>query len=149
MYRDNTASTASTGDGMAMAYRAGAALRDMEMVQFAPTALAPNGILITAAARGEGAVLVGSNDAQVDSLASSDVVAQAVAKELANGDVSLDFTGVDSGRLAETRALVKDLTGIDISKDPVPVRPVMHRPIGGIKTDGSGSTGVAGVVCRR
>ena len=145
MYRDNTASTASTGDGVAMAYRAGAALRDMEMVQFAPTALAPNGVLITAAARGEGAVLVGSNNSQVDSLASSDVVSQAVAKELANGDVSLDFTGVDSGRLAETRALIKDLAGIDISKDPVPVRPVMHRPIGGIKTDGSGSTEVAGL----
>ena len=145
MYLDNTASTASTGDGVAMAYRAGAALRDMEMVQFAPTALAPNGILITAAARGEGAVLVGSNDAQLDSLASSDMVSQAVAKELANGDVLLDFTNVDSERLSETRLLIKDLAGIDISKAPVPVRPVMHRPIGGIKIDASGSTSVAGL----
>ncbi len=145
MYLDNTASTASTGDGMAMAYRAGAALRDMEMVQFAPTALAPNGILITAAARGEGAVLVGSNDAQLDSLAGSDAVSQAVARELANGDVRLDFKGVDSERLSETRLLIKDLAGIDISKDSVSVRSVMHRPIGGIKIDGSGSTGVAGL----
>ena len=145
MYRDNTSSTASTGDGVAMAYRAGAALRDMEMVQFAPTALAPNGILITAAARGEGAVLVGSNNAQIDPLSGSDVVSQAVARELANGDVFLDFKDVDSGRLSETRLLIKDLVGIDISKDPVPVRPVMHRPIGGIKIDGSGSTAVTGL----
>ena len=145
MYLDNTASTASTGDGAAMAYRAGAALRDMEMVQFAPTALAPNGILITAAARGEGAVLVGSNDGHLDSLTGSNVVSQAVAKELVNGDVFLDFKCVDSGRLSETRALIKDLVGIDVSKDPVPVRPVMHRPIGGIKIDALGSTGVAGL----
>ena len=128
-----------------MAYRAGAALRDMQMVQFAPTALAPNGILITAAARGEGAVLMGPDNAQVDSLASSDAVSQAVAKELVNGDVLLDLTGVDSGRLSETRALIKDLAGIDISKDPVPVSPIMHRPIGGIKIDASGSTSVAGL----
>lgn len=145
MYRNNTASTASTGDGVAMAYRAGAALRDMEMVQFAPTALAPKGILITAAARGEGAVLVGSNGAHVDPLSGSDVVSQAVAKELANGDVILDFTNVDTRRLSETRALIRDLAGIDITKEPVSVTPVMHRPIGGIKTDGSGSTGVAGL----
>lgn len=145
IYRDNTASTASTGDGIAMAYRAGAMLRDMEMVQFAPTALAPNGILITAAARGEGAVLVDAGDAQIDSLSGSDVVSQAVARELENGNVFLDFTGVASGRLPETQALIKDLTGIDISKDPVPVRTVMHRPIGGIKIDSSGSSSVSGL----
>lgn len=145
MYRENTASGSSTGDGSAMAYRAGAALRDMEMVQFAPTALAPNGILITAAARGEGATLVDPKNAQVNSSEGSDVASQAVASSLATGAVYLDFKNVASGRLPETHALIKDLAGIDINKDPVPVRPVMHRPIGGIKTDGYGSTGVAGL----
>ena len=157
MYRNSTASTASTADGPAMAYRAGAPLRDMEMVQFAPTALAPNGVLITGAARGEGALLTRGGDEPLTwgddgatiALATTDVVSRSVADELANSAVHLDFRGVDSEwlaqRLPETRALVKDLAGIDIAKDPVPVQPAMHRPIGGIKIDTSGASPVAGL----
>ena len=157
MYHNSTASTASTADGPAMAYRAGAPLRDMEMVQFAPTALAPNGLLITAAARGEGAILVRSNDGPIASdnagvaiaLSSNDVVTRAVADEIASAAIFLDFRSLDSDwlaqRLPETRLLVKDLTGIDITKDPVPVQPAMHRPIGGIKIDASGASPVAGL----
>ncbi len=157
MYRNGTGSTASTADGPAMAYRAGAPLRDMEMVQFTPTALAPNGLLITAAARGEGAVLVRSDDGQISgsdenaeiALSSNDVVTRAVADEIGNSGVLLDFRSLDADwlaqRLPETRLLVKDLTGVDITKDPLPVQPAMHRPIGGIKIDASGASPVAGL----
>ena len=150
MYKNSSASTASTADGVALAYRAGADLRDMEMVQFAPTALAPNGVLITAAARGEGAVLLDSMGIAIGVADDpSDVASRAVADELAKSAVHLDFRGIDARRMAdrlpETRALIKDLAGIDISSDPVPVQPVMHRPIGGIKINLSGATSVAGL----
>lgn len=148
MYRNNTASTASTADGLAMAYRAGASLRDMEMVQFAPTALAPNGVLITAAARGEGGILVGSDNGPIasgDAEATTDAASRSVADGLAKSAVYLDLRGLDSDRLPETRALVKDLAGIDITKDPVPVQPVMHRPIGGIKIDGAAASTIPGL----
>ncbi len=154
MYAPSTSSLGATADGLALAYRAGAQLRDMEMVQYAPTTLKNRGILISEAARAAGARLVDSEgkcllDGDVSELSTSDACARAVDSALGNGDVFLDFREVDPGRLAkglkETRALVKDLAGIDLTKEPVPVRPAMHRPIGGIKTDAEGATSVTGL----
>lgn len=162
MYGASTSSTGATADGMALAYRAGVALRDMEMVQFSPTTLGSHGVLITEAAREEGAYLVNTKGDRFMSdyapeameLAPRDVCARAIEMEIAkepgnDGVVYLDFRHLDkdrlAGRLPETRLLVKDLAGVDLTKDLVPVRPAMHRPIGGIKTDIHGATPVSGL----
>ena len=162
LYQPSTSSIGATADGMALAYRAGVPLRDMEMVQFGPTTLKSRGILITEAARGEGAHLINSEGnrfmegyaADAMEMATRDVCARAIEKEIAegrgsNGYVYLDFRHLDKDRIAdrlpETQALVKDLAGVDLTKEPVPVRPAMHRPIGGIQVDIQGSTSMSGL----
>lgn len=152
MYHPSTSSLGATADGVALAYGAGAQLRDMEMVQYAPTTLKNRGLLISEAARSAGAKLVDGDGKDIGNgsgASTNDHWARAVNSALSNGDVYLDFREIDSTRLAkglsETRALVKDLGGIDLTKEPVPVRPAMHRPIGGIKTDAQGATSIAGL----
>jgi succinate dehydrogenase / fumarate reductase flavoprotein subunit len=155
MYAPSTASLAATGDGVALAYRAGASLQDMEMVQFAPATLKSRGLLITDMARSLGGKVVdkGGNEV-VGAGATRDAASRAAAEAISegrgeNGYVFLDLRGVDkkvlSGRLRETRMMLKDLEGLDPSKDLIPVKPAMHRPIGGIKTDTQGATSVSGL----
>ena len=162
MYQPSTSSMTTTADGMALAYQAGVPLRDMEMVQFTPTTLKSQGVLITEAARGEGAYLINAqgdrfmNSYAPDTmeLATRDICARAIETEISKGEgvdghVYLDFRHLDKDRIAdrlpETQALVKDLAGIDLTQEPVPVRPAMHRPIGGIKTDIEGATSLPGL----
>ncbi len=155
VYEPSTNGYICSGDGMALAYRAGAALMDMEFTQFHPTTLYPSGVLITEGARGEGGYLLNSEGDRFMSkyapqrieLASRDVVARAEQTEIdegrgVNGYVFLDVRHlgreVIQTRLSQIYELARDLAGIDLLTEPVPVRPGMHYPMGGIKTDVDG-----------
>lgn len=152
----------STGDGMSQAYRAGAALMDMEMVQFHPTTLKHTGILVSEAARGDGGYLVNSKDERFMKryapnkmeLASRDVVSRAEQIEINEGRGVEDCVFLDMrhlgrerilSRLAQIRELALIFTGVDMIEDKVPVRPGMHYMMGGMKTDVDGTTYVQGL----
>jgi L-aspartate oxidase len=151
----------TTGDGIAAAFRAGAAVQDLEFVQFHPTALALPGaprFLISEAARGEGAVLRNDRrerfmpkyhpDAE---LAPRDVVSRAIwqeMKETGQPHVTIDFTGLDPGLVARRFPTIAARCleyGKDILRDPVPVAPAAHYLMGGIATDLHGRTTVPGL----
>jgi len=161
LYLQSSNPPVATGEGMAVAFRAGALLRDMEFVQFHPTAFAREGaprFLITEAMRGEGAVLrneagerfmVGRHpDAE---LAPRDVVARAIQEEIGRSThrwVYLDATALPSDRLfarfpSVTSFLVAQ--GIDPSRQLIPVAPVAHYMIGGVATDLEGRSSVPGL----
>jgi len=130
------------GDGMAMAFRAGAPLADLEFMQFHPTVLAANGLLLTEALRGEGAVLVDTEGRRfTDELAPRDVVARAVGER---GSALLDLRGIDRGRFPTLMdALARE--GFDPAHEPIPVSPAAHYTMGGIVTDLRGHTAVTGL----
>ena len=151
-----------TGDGMALAYNAGARLMDMEMVQYHPTTLQGSGVLISEAARGEGAYLLDKNGDRfmekyapnMMELASRDVVSRAEQTEInagngVNGCMFLDCRHLGESlimeKLSQIREIGIDLIGVDMITDPVPIRPGMHYIMGGIKTDIDGLTNVPGV----
>ena len=162
IYHPTTSAFGATSDGVAMAYRAGVPLMDMEMVQYHPTTLKGRGLVVTEAARGQGAHLVNKDGdrfmasyaPEAGELAPRDLCSRAVATEIdaGRGDegcVFLDFRHLDGARmddlLPETQLLVKRLTGVDPKQQLVPVQPAMHRPIGGIQVDVHGSTAVLGL----
>jgi L-aspartate oxidase len=132
----------ATGDGMAMAFRAGARLADLEFMQFHPTVLAENGLLLSEALRGEGAVLVDAEGHRfTDELAPRDVVARAVGER---GTALLDLRQIDRGRFpALMDALERE--GFDPALEPIPVSPAAHYTMGGIVTDLDGRTDVTGL----
>ncbi|MHC4914574.1 MAG: L-aspartate oxidase [Planctomycetota bacterium] len=156
VYRETTNPEVATGDGVAMALRAGAEITDMEFVQFHPTTLylagAPR-FLISEAVRGEGAVLLNANRERfMDSyheraeLAPRDVVSRAIVKEMrrAGGNcVYLDLSGMETERIARRfpsiTAICSDF-GLDIRGEPIPVRPSVHYAMGGVRTDLDGRT---------
>ena len=154
VYEPSTNGLIVTGDGLSLAYRVGALLMDMEMVQYHPTTLPANGFLITEGARGEGAYLLNANgerfmqDEQYGATtlmekASRDVVSRAETIEIQEG------RGVDGCVLIDCRhikdrileafhqiyELAIDYGNVDITQEPLPVRPGMHYIMGGIKTD--------------
>jgi succinate dehydrogenase / fumarate reductase flavoprotein subunit len=141
-----------TGDGMALAYRYGATLLDMEMVQYHPTTLMGNGVLLTEAARGEGAYLLNAKGERfmehyapkMKELASRDVVSRAEQTEIeegrgVNGCVLLDLRHLGRDlimtKLGYIHEVAMDFANVDIADDPVPIRPGQHYIMGGIKTD--------------
>ena len=151
-----------TGDGMALSYRAGAPLMDMEMVQYHPTTLKSNGVLITEAARGEGAYLLNSKGERfmegyapnMLDLASRDVVSRAEQTEInagrdIDGCVLLDLRHLGREKIHERLQYINevsmDFLGIDLAEQPVPVRPGMHYQMGGVKTDVDGATVIPGL----
>ena len=152
-----------TGDGIAQAYRVGAPLMDMEMIQYHPTTLAGNGLLITEGARGEGAHLYNALGERFMEkyapnkmeLASRDVVSRAEQTEInegrgfPDGTVSLDITVVPRKRIHEAlREIVnvgRDFAGVDITKEPIHIKPGNHYVMGGVKTDVNGQTEVPGL----
>ncbi len=152
-----------TGDGMSMAYQAGAKLMDMEMIQYHPTTLAGKGFLITEGARGEGAHLLNANGERFMEkyapnkmeLASRDVVSRAEQTEIQegrgfpDGTVALDITVVPRKRIHEAlREIVlvgRDFAGVDITKEPIHIKPGNHYAMGGVKTDTEGRTNVPGL----
>ncbi|MHC4361942.1 MAG: L-aspartate oxidase [Planctomycetota bacterium] len=158
LYRETTNPEGATGDGIAMAYRAGAVLRDLEFVQFHPTTLYIAGAtraLITETIRGEGAVLVDNEGRkfmkdyhEAAELAPRDIVSRAILsrmRETESTNVYLDVRHFDktyfAGRFPYINELL-DSFDIDISKDLIPVRPSAHYMIGGMKTDSCGKTSI-------
>ena len=152
-----------TGDGIAMAYRVGAPLMDMEMIQYHPTTLARKGFLITEGARGEGAHLLNAKGERFMEtyapnkmeLASRDVVSRAEQTEInegrgfPDGTVALDITVVPKKRIHEAlREIVlvgRDFAGVDITREPIHIKPGNHYTMGGIKTDVHGATEIPGL----
>jgi succinate dehydrogenase / fumarate reductase flavoprotein subunit len=165
VYRPTTNALIVTGDGIAQAYRIGAPLMDMEMVQYHPTTLVENGLLITEGARGEGAVLLNSEGERFMEkyapnkmeLASRDVVSRAEQTEILEGrgvgaehsGIWLDITKVPRKRTLEAlREIVnigKDFAGVDITREPIMIRPGQHYIMGGVKTDIDGATSIEGL----
>jgi succinate dehydrogenase / fumarate reductase flavoprotein subunit len=161
-----TYSHSVTGDGMAMAYRAGLPLQDLEFVQFHPTGLVPSGILITEAARGEGGHLKNRGEARfmeqyaakMMELAPRDIIARAETTEIEAGRgflhptglgyVHLDLTHLGRERILERLPLIREVAikfnGIDPIEGPLPVRPAAHYSMGGIacNIDGKVAEGV-------
>jgi succinate dehydrogenase / fumarate reductase flavoprotein subunit len=162
VYEPSTNALIVTGDGMSLAYRAGAPLMDMEMVQYHPTTLKGSGVLITEGARGEGAYLLNRDGERfmeryapsMMELASRDVVSRSEATEIAQGKgidgcVLLDCRHlgekVIKEKLSQIYEIGLDLVGIDITKEPIPITPGMHYAMGGIKADVDGRTRVPGL----
>ncbi len=146
---------ANTGDGLALAYRAGVPLQDMEFVQFHPTGLYKHGILITEGARGEGGYLINKDGERFMEryapnkmeLASRDVVSRAVQTEIdegrgIDGYVHLDLRHLGKelimSRLSQIHDIALSFSGIDCTKDPIPIQPTAHYSMGGIPTDVDG-----------
>ncbi|MEX2194121.1 MAG: FAD-binding protein [Thermoleophilaceae bacterium] len=163
IFNPTTNALICTGDGIAMAYRIGAPLMDMEMVQYHPTTLQGNGILITEGARGEGAHLYNAKGERFMEkyapnkmeLASRDVVSRAEQTEInegrgfPDGTVALDITVVPRKRIHEAlREIVnvgRDFAGVDITREPIHIKPGNHYVMGGVKTDVDGQTPIPGL----
>jgi succinate dehydrogenase / fumarate reductase, flavoprotein subunit len=162
-WKPTTNALICTGDGIAQAYRVGAPLMDMEMIQYHPTCLAGKGFLITEGARGEGAHLLNANGERFMEkyapnkmeLASRDVVSRAEQTEInegrgfPDGTVALDITVVPRKRIHEAlREIVlvgRDFAGVDITREPIHIKPGNHYTMGGIKTDTDGATSIPGL----
>ena len=158
IWKPTTNALICTADGIAMAYRVGAPLMDMEMIQYHPTCLAGKGFLITEGARGEGAHLLNAKGERFMEryapnkmeLASRDVVSRAEQTEInegrgfPDGTVALDITVVPKKRVHEAlREIVlvgRDFAGVDITREPIHIKPGNHYTMGGVKTDIHGAT---------
>jgi succinate dehydrogenase / fumarate reductase flavoprotein subunit len=167
LYGFTTYSQTVTGDGMAMAYRAGLPLEDMEFVQFHPTGLVPSGILITEACRGEGGYLINNKGerfmqkyaAQKMELAPRDLISRSEITEIEEGRgypgpnnldyIYLDLRHLGADRINERLPLIREVcmefNDLDPIKEPIPCRPVAHYSMGGIETDITGATRIKGV----
>jgi fumarate reductase flavoprotein subunit len=166
IYAFTTNGNICTGDGMALAYRAGVGLKDMEMVQFHPTGLPFTGILITEAVRGEGGYLTNSEGERFlkryvpnkMELGPRDIISRAMTTEFEEGrgyegphgkymhlDVRHLGEELIDRKLPFMRELGREFVGIDIVTEPIPVRPVMHYMMGGVEADISCATAIPGL----
>lgn len=161
VYRETTNPPVATGDGMAIAYHAGAVLSDLEFVQFHPTALALKGaphFLLSEALRGEGAILRNAelhrfmkHYHEAGELAPRDVVARGIVSEMHHTHtdyVYLDMTAKSAEFLRKRFPRIYATCqsyGIDMATDLVPVRPAVHYAMGGVKTDLRGGTSLPGL----
>ena len=162
VFLTSTNAVINTGDGMALAYRAGAPLEDMEFVQFHPTTLKETGILITEGARGEGGYLFNTlgdrfmkNYAPEQmELATRSTVSLAIGKEILDGRgvdgcVLLDLRHLGRQRILERlpqiRELAIEFAGVDPVETPIPVRPGAHYQMGGVRTNQWGETDITGL----
>ncbi|MFB6268035.1 MAG: FAD-binding protein, partial [Halodesulfurarchaeum sp.] len=165
VYEHTTNAVANTGDGVAMAYRAGVPIEDMEMVQFHPTTLPSTGVLITEGVRGEGGRLFNSEGERFmfergyavneGELASRDVVSRAELTEVGEGrGIEDDHVYLDMRHLGEERImdrlenivhLAEDFEGVDALENPMPVKPGAHYTMGGIETNENGETVIEGL----
>lgn len=167
LYGFTTYSQTVTGDGLAMAYRAGLALEDMEFIQFHPTGLVPSGILISEAARGEGGYLINKQGARFMEkyakgkmeLAPRDVVSRSMMTEIEEGRglqtpegrnyLQLDLRHLGEKKINERLPFIRELAmkfvGLDPVQEPIPIHPVAHYSMGGIACDLNGATRVTGI----
>jgi fumarate reductase flavoprotein subunit len=161
-----TNASINTGDGMALAYRAGVPLEDMEFVQYHPTGLPGTGILMTEASRGEGGHLVNKEGRRFledyipskMELGPRDILSRAIIQEIEKGHafegpygeyVHLDVRHLGEEKIDKKLPFVRELTrnfvGIDPVHEPIPVRPVVHYQMGGVDTDLMGRTELPGL----
>ncbi|MBE7536291.1 MAG: succinate dehydrogenase/fumarate reductase flavoprotein subunit [Anaerolineales bacterium] len=162
-----TYSETVTGDGLAMAYRAGLPLKDMEFIQFHPTGLIPSGILMTEACRGEGGILLNNAGQRFMEtyapskmeLAPRDMVSRSEMIEIEAGRgfpgpdeldyVHLDLRGLGREKILERLPLIREVTlthiGLDPIEKPIPIRPVAHYTMGGVHTDLQGRTPIENI----
>ncbi len=166
IYEFTTFSHTATGDGMTMAYRAGAPLKDMEFVQFHPTGLVPPGVLITEGSRGEGGHLVNSEGERFMKryapermeLAPRDIIARAEMTEILEGRglkgpygpyIALDLRHLGEEKINERLPLIRDvaikLGGVDPVHEPIPIRPAAHYSMGGIHANMKCETSISGL----
>lgn len=160
VYRETTNPTVATGDGVAMGYRAGAAVADLEFVQFHPTALKVDGqprFLLSEALRGEGARLINihgeafvSRYESAGDLASRDRVSRAISREedRTGGPVSLSLQDLEAAYVHARFPLIAEAcarAGLDLARDPIPVGPAAHYIMGGVLTDVDGRTTLPGL----
>jgi succinate dehydrogenase / fumarate reductase flavoprotein subunit len=167
MFGFTTYSLTATGDGLAMAYRAGLPIKDLEFVQFHPTGLVPSGILITEAARGEGGYLLNNKGERFMEkyapskmeVAPRDIVSRSEMTEIEEGrgfpePEGLDYIHIDlrhlgaakiNERLPMIREVAMKFNFIDPIFEPIPVRPAAHYFMGGVHTDINGATPVEGI----
>jgi succinate dehydrogenase / fumarate reductase flavoprotein subunit len=164
LYGFTTYSQTVTGDGQAMAYRAGLALEDPEFLQFHPTGLVPSGILMTEGCRGEGGYLRNNKGERfmekyapkMMELAPRDIVSRSEMTEILEGRgfpgpegldyIQLDLTHLGAERINKRLPLIREVCmkflGIDPITEPIPIRPVAHYSMGGIEADIDGRTKV-------
>ena len=165
VYDHTTNAVANTGDGVAMAYRAGVPMEDMEFIQFHPTTLPSTGVLISEGVRGEGGILYNANGERfmfehgyannAGELASRDVVSRAELTEVNEGrGIEDEYVHLDMRHLGEERILdrlenilhlAEDFEGADGLTEPMPVKPGQHYAMGGIETNEFGETVVGGL----
>ena len=162
VFSTSTNAVINTGDGMALAYRAGASLEDMEFVQFHPTTLKGTGILITEGARGEGAYLLNTLGDRFMAwyapdqmeLAPRSTVSLAIGREILEGRgmdgcILLDLRHLGRAkiqeRLPQIRQLAIEFAGVDPVESPIPVQPGAHYQMGGVKTTQWGETELSGL----
>ncbi|WP_284013870.1 FAD-binding protein [Halobaculum litoreum] len=165
VFDHTTNAVSNTGDGVAMAYRAGVPIEDMEFIQFHPTSLPSTGVLISEGVRGEGGILYNSEGerfmfeygyaSNAGELASRDVVSRAELSEVNEGrGIDDEYVHLDMRHLGEDRItdrlenilhLAKDFEGVDGLEEPMPVKPGQHYAMGGIETDENGETCVGGL----
>jgi L-aspartate oxidase len=160
VFRETTNPAVATGDGLALAYRAGARVADLEFVQFHPTALNQAGaprFLISEALRGEGAMLVNDRGEGFmtryhpdGDLAPRDVVARSIAREVerTGGSVCLTLGHLDPDYVVRRFPTIAEMCrrlGLDLARDPIPVGPAAHYVMGGVETDEWGRTSIPGL----
>lgn len=142
LWRRTTNPPGAVGDGIAAAYRVGAAVADLEFVQFHPTTLVESSLLLSEALRGEGAVLLDETGSRfTDELAPRDVVAREIA---ARGTALLDLREIDRDRFPSLMGSLAE-NGYDPASTPIPVAPAAHYTVGGIVTDLDGRSELPGL----
>ncbi len=167
MYWNRSSNAAgNTGDGQAIAYRAGIPMKDMEFVQFHPTGLRKSGLLVTEGARGEGGYLINKDGERFMAryakekmeLGPRDLVSRSIETEILEGrgfdspagkyiHLDLRHLGADliKSRLPQIREMTLNFEGVDPIEEPIPIRPTAHYSMGGIDTDNFGRTVMDGV----
>lgn len=167
LYGFTTYSQTVTGDGHALAYRAGINLEDIEFLQFHPTGLIPNGILMTEACRAEGGYVKNNQGVRIMEkyaptmmeLAPRDIVSRSEMTEIKEGRgfagpdgldyVHLDLTHLGAEKINKALPLIREVCikfiGLDPILEPIPIRPVAHYSMGGVEADINGATSMRGV----
>ena len=167
MFGFTTYSLTATGDGLAMAYRVGLPIKDLEFVQFHPTGLVPSGILITEAARGEGGYLLNNKGERFmekyapskAEVAPRDIVSRSEITEIEEGRgfpgpdgldyVQIDLRHLGAAKINERLPMIREVAiksnSIDPIYEPIPVRPAAHYFMGGVHTDIDGATSINGI----